>query len=140
LETSEPICCTYNKQGFEGENNVKTYIFDTIVHVDNINQLASKHHFSPLAEEEQNKEPLIAEWSYISCNPKPLDTPQTVHNVGDLVGPRSVLSDASQKLSVSCSSDNDGDVLNSMGRRIAHLVMGEKQSTNMHMPSIDDAR
>jgi hypothetical protein len=69
---------------------------------------------------------LIAEWSYISCNPKPLDTPQAVHNVGDLVGP-----DASQNYSMSCCSDDAGGVLSRMGRSLAHLGMDGKQSTNM---------
>jgi hypothetical protein len=46
----------------------------------------------PVAEEEPNKfilgqkEPLIAEWSYIVCSPKHLDTSRTVYDVGDLVG------------------------------------------------------
>jgi hypothetical protein len=45
LETTEPMCCTHNKKGAEGEN----------IHVDNINQLAGKHCCGQLAEKEQNK-------------------------------------------------------------------------------------
>jgi hypothetical protein len=81
MDTAEPIYCTRTKEGSEGEHTVETYIFDTLVHVNNINQLASKHCCGPIAEDEQNKfiwrqkEPLIAEWIYKSYNPKPLDTP-----------------------------------------------------------------
>jgi hypothetical protein len=141
LETTEPICCTHNKECSEGEINVETYILDTLVHVDNINQLASKHCCDPVAEEEPNKfilgqkEPLIAEWSYIICNPKHLDTSGTVYDVGDLVGPHGFVSKTYQKHSMSCGRNNKN-----MGRSIAHLGMAGKQSTDMVMSSIDDAK
>jgi hypothetical protein len=45
----------------------------------------------------------------MSDNPKPLDAPWTVHDVGDLVGPRGFASDR-----VRYGYGNDEDVLNNM--------------------------
>jgi hypothetical protein len=144
FNTTEAICCTCTKEGSEGEHPCEIYIFDTFDHGGNINLLVNAHHCDPLVEDERNKfiwrqkEPLIAEWNYRSCNPKPVDTPRAVHDVGDL-GPRDFNgSSGSHKHPVSDFGNNDGDVLRNLGRAIPHLGMAWKQSSDMLMSSIDD--
>jgi hypothetical protein len=113
---------------------------------EDFNQLVDWHGGSTPTEEEQNifireqNEPLIVEWSHLSWNPKPLDTPRTVHDVGDLVGPYDSAGGSHQNCKVNYCSDNDGDVLNNMGRRNPHINMDGKQSTNMLMPHVDDIK
>jgi hypothetical protein len=69
----------------------------------------------------------------MSGNPTLLDTPQTVHDVGDLVGPCGSVSGAHQKILVRYGRGNDGDVLKNRGRSNPHLGMDSKLSTNMLM-------
>jgi hypothetical protein len=118
----------------------------SFVRVEDIDQLVDRHGGSTPTEEEQNifireqKEPLIVEWTHLSWNPKSLDTPQTVHDVGDLVGPYGSAGGSRQKCKVNYGSANDGDVLSNIGRSNPHLNMDGKQSTNMLMFHIDDAK
>jgi hypothetical protein len=63
-----------------------------------------------------------------------------VHDVGDLVGPRDFIGGASHKHPVSNGGNNDGDVLRNLGRIIPHLGIARKQSNNMCMSSIDNAK
>jgi hypothetical protein len=119
LETTKSICSAHNKEVADVENGNS---FDILNHIDNINQFVSKHSGGTLPEEEHNKfirgqkEPLIAEWSHTSWNPKPMDAPWTLHDVGDLVGPIDSVGGAHQKHKVNYGSGNDGDMLNNMGR------------------------
>jgi hypothetical protein len=81
---------------------------------------------------------LIVEWRHFSWNPKPLDTSQTVHDVGGLVGPYDFAGGSHQICKVNYGSGTDGDVLNNMGRSNPHVNVDWKQSTNTLMSHIDN--
>jgi hypothetical protein len=126
-QARNPICS--NHKSMDPECQYKVVMVDpnhVIIHATDSNQFFSKQTDDTLPEEEQNKfswgwkEPLIAEW--IHMNPAILDTPQTVHDVGDLVGPCGSVGGSHQKILVSYGRGNDGDVLNNRGEVIHTLA------------------
>jgi hypothetical protein len=78
---------------------------------------------------------IISEWIHLSRNPKPLQAPRDVHDVGDHVI-HDFVDPCTPKHNVSYGVGNDGDMFASQGRNKLYHAMDRMQTITTYMSTI----
>jgi hypothetical protein len=124
MEARNPTCCIHKSMTPGYKYKVVTENSNVSVHLEDINQFVDKHDGNTVPEEEQDiftrehKELCIAEWIYLSRNPKPLQAPQDVYHVGDHML-HDFFDPGTPKHKVDYSGGNHGNMYKANGRNNA---------------------